>query len=67
MKVKKCWMVYRDGKEGRKPRYKHESLAEAMAEADRLSRAVPGKYLVVEVIGGVMFCEEHGFRMAQAE
>lgn len=67
MEVKKCWMVYRDGKHGCKPRRKHEDLASAMAEADRLARTVPGKYLVVEVIGAVHFCEEHGMRMAQAE
>lgn len=66
MKVAKCWMVFRDGPFGHKPKRKHSTLAEAMTEAKRLSATCPHKFLVVEVIGAVID-DEHGFRMAEAE
>ena len=47
-------MVYKDGKHGCKPKYKHGSIQGAMEEATRLSHKFPeATLLVVEVIGCV--------------
>jgi len=54
MSTQKCWMVYKDGKHGCKPKYKHGSIQGAMEEATRLSHKFPeATLLVVEVIGCV--------------
>lgn len=66
MEVSKCYMVYKDGRHGRKPRYKHSDAAKALLEAERLTRECGDKFLVVEVIGAVMFSEAKGLQIVSA-
>lgn len=59
--LKKSYMTFLDGKEGRKPRRHHATIAEAIQEADRLAKAVPGgNFLIMEVIGAVTATAEGG-------
>jgi hypothetical protein len=59
-------MVYKDGKYGCKPKFKHGSIQGAMEEAQRLAEKFPTfKILVVEVIGCVEM-KDGGIRVGEA-
>ena len=66
MEVHKCYMVFRDGKHGKKPKYKHADIAKAFEEAERLTRETGDKFIIVEVIGAVMFTESKGLQIVEA-
>jgi hypothetical protein len=65
--MNKFYMVYQDGREGRKPRYKHETISRAIDEAVRLASVCPARFLVVEVMGAVAAGENGQISITQAE
>jgi hypothetical protein len=57
--MKNYWMVFQDGRHGKKPRQKHETKALACIEALRLANLRPGlKFVVMEVIAEYQFNSE---------
>lgn len=49
MSVKPFWMIYGEGKSA--PNVRHDSLAKARAEAERLAVAVGVKFYVLKCVG----------------